>query len=244
MREKVLTPTTYAYYCHQIISCTKDITQLILKPASEKKLCFIPGQYIEVVLSTGRLLPLSIANTPREDGQLEIHLRHNTTHTLAEKFLAEIALKKPIHLYGPKGSCTLDRASSQKDLLFLAGGTGYAPIKALLKAALYHHNQTIKLYLYWGICRPQDAYDEQQLYQWQQAFPQFCHTLVLSEPQLFPHWQGATGLVHNYAAKQHPDFSGLSVFASGPFPMVTAASALFMQQGLSLKNFISDMLNT
>lgn len=229
----------YLYYCRQKKSYAPDITLLYLSPI-QQSLPFTSGQYIEVVLSSGDLLCLSIANVPALDGHLEIHLRHNSAYPLAMQFMKEISHNKPIMVRGPMGECTLKRAQ-KSTLLFLAGGTGIAPMKALIAEALYQSQVPRRLLLYWGIRHPQDAYELTLLQQWQQAFPHFCYQVVLSEPEAFPNWEGKTGLVHETVAKQHPCFEPFVVFASGPFEMVRQAQDLFLRQGLLPHHFISDM---
>lgn len=229
--------TDFTYECRQIISLSADISLLTFAPCQEN-LDFIPGQYVEAVLGGARL-PLSIANSPRPDGQVEFHLRHDDAHRLAQQFMRQVSLKTRIILQGPKGNCTLARSQQQK-LIFLAGGTGFAPLKALLEQALVQARST-SLHLYWGIRRPQDAYDHKQLDQWQKNFSHFRYTLVLSEPQDFPNWMGPTGFVHDYVAKQINYFAQSGVFASGPFPMIKAAFVRFSALGLAQNQFISDM---
>jgi NAD(P)H-flavin reductase len=96
--------------------------------------------------------------------------------------------------------------------------------------------------LYWGVRRPEDAYHQALLNKWREKYEHFNYTIVLSEPEHFPTWDGKTGLVHEYVAKIHPLFKEECVFASGPYPMIMAAHSLFRQQGLAPDKFICDML--
>lgn len=229
----------YTYRCQEIIAYTKDISLFSLVPSDINHLHHLCGQYVDVILTSGDIFPLSIANTPSQDGHLEFHIRHDKNHVLAQQFINEMPLESEVQLLGPKGNCTLSRAKQAKKIIFLAGGTGFAPINALLEEAIAR--KAGEIYLYWGVRRPQDVYKASLLQKWQQANPQFHYTIVLSEPDLHPHWQGAVGLVHKVVAKAHPLLQEDCVFASGPFPMIKQARLLFSDQGLLPHHFICDM---
>lgn len=228
----------FTYLCHEKINYTNDISLLKFYPQSES-LIYQAGQYIEIVLSNGTVLPLSIANAPNND-YLEIHLRHNQTQPLAQQLLAELGKTPLVKLRGPFGNMTLQKVDPKQKLVFLAGGTGFAPIKALLEMAFIEKRQT-SMNLYWGISRPIDAYEEELIQKWRALFPQFDYTIVLSNPEEFPSWKEPTGLIPFYCASVHPSFENTYVFASGPFNMIKTAFPLLTQKGLIPNQFISDM---
>lgn len=229
---------THLYICQQNIAITPDISLLSLMPLSEA-LCYKAGQYVEILLRSGECLLLSIANAPTADGRVDFHLRHDRAHPLAEVFLNELENAPTVALRGPFGLSTLDQSQSEEMLVFLAGGTGFAPIRALLEIALTENRS--KLILYWGIKRPEDAYDLPLLQQWKQRYPHFEYTLVLSEPNPTNVWDAPTGLVHDYVSKVHANMKDLCLYASGPYEMIKAAKERFTLQGLNPQRFISDM---
>lgn len=219
-----------AYFCHHQLAWTPDISQLIFSPVS-KKLSFIAGQYVEIILSSGKRLSLSIANAPQANGHLEFHVRHNTAHPLAQQWLKELQQNKIVFFHGPQGQCTLQRAQAHQNLVFIAGGTGFALIKALLESAFPTQRP---LRLYWGIRQLQDIYCKKLLLEWQKH-GQFSYTLVLSN-KLFSDWRGARGWVHEYFAHHHIHHAHDCIFASGPFAMIQAL------QSVVKKPLISDMI--
>lgn len=231
---------TYLYYCHEIIHLTPDIAKLTLI-AVDKPLSYQVGQYVEIELSKEIKLPLSIANAPTPTGTLEFQLRHNSTHVLAEQFLSMLAKNKSVRLSGPFGKSTLSQAIDYENLLFIAGGTGFAPIKALLKKALTQ-KQFKKIILFWGICRPIDAYEEKLLLEWQALYPHFDFTLVLSEPEQHLSWQGAKGLVHQFCADHIQDLDNVCVYMSGPTAMVKSAQVVFENQKIARYKLVSDLM--
>lgn len=230
---------TYLYICQTNIAVTSDISLLSLTPLN-LALPYQAGQYVEVLLRSGESLLLSIANAPQQSGQLEFHLRHDSAHPLAQLFLDELNEAPTVALRGPFGVSTLEQATSLDErLIFVAGGTGFAPIKALLETALTEKRPS--LILYWGIKRPEDAYEMALLEKWKENHPHFEYTLVLSDPSITTSWHTATGLVHDHVAKMHQDMKDLCLFASGPFEMIKRAQDLFSLNGLRHDRFISDM---
>lgn len=229
----------YIYLLDSLENKTPEICTFLLKPTLQP-LSHQAGQYVQVTLSSGAVLPLSIANAKSKDHRLEFHLRHDPImHPLADQLIKDLLKFKRLRFCGPFGRCTLQHVQkTAQPLLFLAGGTGFAPIQALLEAVLNTESKHL-IKLYWGVKHPHEAYALTRLKQWKQQYAQFDYTIVLSEPA--PTWKGAMGLVHHYCSAQHPSFAAWLVFASGPFPMIQAARTTFLSQGLLPTHFISDM---
>lgn len=238
--EKILMNNVFSYACVEQTNYTDDISLLKCAPIAEK-LHYDAGQYVEIQLLNGALLPLSIANAPKKNGYLEFHLRHNRTQPMAQQLLSEISQTNTLTLRGPFGRSTLQRVLKSQRLVFLAGGTGFAPIKALLEKAFQENRNTV-MDLYWGISRPIDAYEVDWIKTWQARIPHFRHQLVLSNAEKYPSWSGDTGLIADFCASRHPHFEKTCVFASGPFEMIKAAYPLLISKGLPSTSFISDML--
>lgn len=229
------------YKCHYLHAYTSDIMLFKLIPLYGQQINYTPGQYVEAVFDNGKVLPMSIANIPNNEGELEFHLRHNKQHKLAQDFLDSLKKENTVYLRGPFGTSVLSKAKHASKLLFVAGGTGITPIKALLEDALLLEKEQKTMELYWGIRHTQDAYQKELLTCWQQQFPFFSFELVVSEPHNSSTWDGPVGLVHEHVAKKYTHFHDEALFVSGPFPMVKAAYALFSHQGLKAKQFICDM---
>ena len=225
------------FTCERLIPVTGDICKIFLKPEQET-IPYLPGQYVQVKLSADLYLPLSIANLPQNDGLLEFHLRHNSAHPLAQVFYQQVQDNREIRLKGPFGQFTRHRGFGKR-WLFLAGGTGFAPIKAVL-SDLFAQEKVPSVHLFWGVKDPQDCYEQDILAQWESAFG-LTYDLVLSKPGRDPHWIGKTGWVHGALAETYPDLSHKCVFACGPYEMIKAAQKLFLRLGLAENAFISDV---
>ena len=140
---------------------------------------------------------------------------------------------------GPLGAFYL-REDSDKPAIFVAGGTGFAPIKAIIEHAL-HHKLDRELVLYWGVRSLRDLYLPHLPGQWQSQHRNFTYIPVLSDPLPEDAWPGRTGFVHAAVATDFPDLSGYQVYACGGPLMIDAARAEFTQKhGLPAEEFYAD----
>ena len=140
---------------------------------------------------------------------------------------------------GPLGAFYL-REDSDKPVIFVAGGTGFAPIKAIIEHALYHQLPR-EMVLYWGVRSLRDLYLPDLPGKWQTEHPNFTFIPVLSDPLPEDAWPGRTGFVHAAVAADFPDLSGYQVYACGGPLMIDAARSEFTQaHGLPAHEFFAD----
>ncbi|MCZ7562200.1 MAG: hypothetical protein M5U30_21030 [Burkholderiaceae bacterium] len=144
----------------------------------------------------------------------------------------------PLTFEGPVGSFVLHEPSD-KPLIFVAGATGFAPVKSLLEQA-FRMGIERPLHLYWGVRRRRDLYLTELPQQWAREHPNFHFVPVLSEPAPEDEWTGRMGLVHEAILTDFPDLSGFSVYACGSVRMVEAARPAFVAQGLHEDACFSD----
>lgn len=215
---------------------TEDICLLQFKPQNDP-IVYTPGQYVLAILPDGQKIALSIAG--ESQGILEFHLRHNDSQPLAQKLLAHIEITPTISMEGPYGQSTTAQLQLHKPVLFLSGGTGFAPFQSLI-AAILNSSYQQKISLYWGIRRPQDAYALSLIEKWQQKHAHFEFNLILSE-NIPKRWLGATGLLPDFVSQKYNDMSNLQVFASGPLAMVKQALQKCVAKGLLRDLFYTDL---
>jgi CDP-4-dehydro-6-deoxyglucose reductase len=113
-------------------------------------------------------------------------------------------------------------------MLFIAGGTGFAPVKAMLEHAFAAHMDR-EMVLYWGVRSLKDLYMAELPQQWMAEHPNFSFIPVLSNPQPDDLWQGRTGFVHEAVLADFADLSGYQVYACGAPVMVDSAGELFVK---------------
>jgi CDP-4-dehydro-6-deoxyglucose reductase, E3 len=214
-----------------------DVMAVWLKLPSNERLQFLPGQYIDFLLKDGTRRSFSLANTPEADALLELHIRHVSGGRFTDQVFNTMKVKDIMRISGPYGSFFL--RESDKPAIFLAGGTGFAPIKSVLAHA-FHHGVEREFVLYWGAKTLPDLYQPQVPSDWQQAHKNFTFIPVLSAPAPEPAWPGRTGMVHAAVLEDFADLSGYEVYACGAPPMVDAARKDFVARGLPEDAFFSD----
>ncbi len=214
-----------------------DVMALWLKLPSNERLQFLPGQYIDFLLKDGTRRSFSLANTPEEDALLELHIRHVPGGKFTDHVFNSMTVKDIMRISGPHGSFFL--RESDKPALFVAGGTGFAPIKSILGHA-FHHQVEREFVLYWGARARADLYQPQVPADWRQAHKHFSFIPVLSVPAAEDHWAGRTGFVHEAVLVDFDDLSGYEAYVCGAPAMVDAARKAFTARGLPEDAFFSD----
>ena len=215
----------------------EDVMALWLKLPSNERLQFLPGQYIDFLLKDGKRRSFSLANSPEEDALLELHIRHVPGGQFTDHVFGAMKVKDIMRISGPYGSFFL--RESDKPAIFVAGGTGFAPIKSILAHA-FHHEIDRQFVLYWGAKTLPDLYQAAVPGQWQGTRKNFSFIPVLSEPDPADHWPGRAGFVHAAVLADFTDLSGYEVYACGAPPMVAAAKRDFTARGLPEDAFFSD----
>ncbi|MDO8787035.1 MAG: CDP-6-deoxy-delta-3,4-glucoseen reductase [Sulfuritalea sp.] len=215
-----------------------DVIVLSLKLPVNERLQFLAGQYIEFLLKDGKRRAFSIANAPHDDGFLQLHIRLIEGGGFTGHVFSAMKEKDILRFQGPYGSFFL-REESAKPMILLAGGTGFAPIKALVEHAIHKHIAR-PMEIYWGARNRAGLYLPQLPQQWAAIHEQIRYIPVLSDATSDDDWQGRTGLVHRAVLEDHAALSGYQVYACGAPAMIDAARAEFVAHGLPPEEFFAD----
>ena len=215
-----------------------DVMELTLKLPVTERLQFLAGQYVHILLPDGRRRSFSLANPPHNDQLLVLHVRHVPGGEFTDYVFNQLQEKSILRIEGPLGGFYL-RENSDRPMIFMAGGTGFAPVKSLMEHCIAEKT-TRPIHFYWGARAKRDLYCHDLACQWDQQYPHIRYTAVLSEPAAADAWQGRTGLVHEAIAEDFADLSGYDVYACGPPLMVAAGKLAFIQRGLSEAHYYSD----
>jgi CDP-4-dehydro-6-deoxyglucose reductase len=205
-----------------------DVAIVKLKLPANERLQYLAGQYIDILLKDGKRRSFSLATPPHADALLELHIRHIHGGLFTEALFTQYKGREILRIEGALGSFHL-REDSDKPMIFIAGGTGFAPIKAMLEHCFYRE-VTRPMVLYWGVRSLADLYLPQLPGEWQTRHPHFTFIPVLSAPSLKDHWPGRTGLVHQAVLDDFRDLAGYQVSAWGAPPMIDAARRDFVEQ--------------
>jgi CDP-4-dehydro-6-deoxyglucose reductase len=216
-----------------------DVMRMKLKLPATERLQFLAGQYLDFQLKDGKTRSYSLANPPHDDALLELHIRHVPGGFFSDQVFSTMKERDILRLKGPLGSFFI-REDSDKPMLFVAGGTGFAPIKGMLEHLFAAHSER-EMVLYWGVRSLKDLYLAELPSQWQAERPNFTFIPVLSEPHADDAWQGRTGYVHQAVLADFADLSGYQVYACGAPVMVDGARAAFTaERGLPEDEFFAD----
>lgn len=216
-----------------------DVMVVKIKLPASERLQFLAGQYIDFQLKGGRSRSYSLANPPHDDALLELHIRHVAGGLFTDQVFSTLKERDILRLKGPLGSFFI-REDSDKPMIFIAGGTGFAPIKGMLEHAFAEHTDR-ELVLYWGVRSLKDLYMAELPQQWLAERPNFSFIPVLSDPLPEDRWQGRTGYVHDAVLADFADLSGYQVYACGAPVMVDSARTAFVaSRGLPEDEFFAD----
>lgn len=216
-----------------------DVVVLKLKLPATERLQFLAGQYVEIILRDGKRRAYSMGNAPHDDEHIELHVRNMKGGAFTEYVFNTMKEKDILRFEGPLGTFFL-REDSDKPLLFVASGTGFAPIKAIIEHA-FHVGMTREMVLYWGGRRPQDLYMQGLAETWAREHPNFRYVPVISDAEPEDAWTGRTGFVHRAVIEDLPDLSGYQAYVCGAPIVVEAAHRDFTTQcGLPEDEFYSD----
>ncbi len=206
-----------------------DVLRLWLKLPDEQRLQFLAGQYLDFILEDGRKRAFSIANAPHDDEFIELHIRHVDGGVFTDWAFTQLKEKTILRIEAPLGSFILDE-ESDRPMLFVAGGTGFAPIKSQIEHAFYVGIER-PMTLYWGVRSKKDLYLPDLPRQWEKEHENFRFVPVLSEPD--PDWTGRSGWVHEAVLADHPDdLPEHDIYMAGPPPMIEAARKAFLERGV------------
>jgi len=215
-----------------------DVMRVMLRIEGGEKLAFYAGQYINVLLEDGERRSFSFATAPHVNDRVELQIRRIPGGRFTGQVFERMKVGDIVRFEGPVGSFFL-RENSDKPIIFVAGSTGFAPVKSMVEYA-FHRGLKRRMILYWGVRRPEDLYLGELARQWAREHDNFEFVPVLSEPRPEDHWQGRTGLVHEAILADFPDLAGYQVYACGSVGMVEAAYPAFSAHGLRQDDCFAD----
>lgn len=215
-----------------------DVMRVMLKLAGGEPIRFYAGQYINILLDDGARRSFSFATAPTVNDRVELHIRRIEGGRYTGHVFERMKAGDPVRFEGPLGSFFL-REDTDKPIIFVAGSTGFAPVKSMLEYA-FAKGVRRKALLYWGTKTLQDMYLAELPRRWAAEHGNFTFVPVLSDPAPADRWEGRTGLVHEAILADFPNLAGHQVYACGSAAMVEAAHPAFRARGLAQDDCFSD----
>ena len=208
---------------------------------------FTPGQYLEVWIPGTEWMSraYSIGNAPHEDGSVELHFRKVEGGRMSEWVFGRAAVGDIVTVRGPVGAFTL-RSPGDRPLVFVARGTGFAPIKAIIEQQLEMFPER-RMTLFWGVTASEDFYALESLEQWLRTDTNLGVTLVARRFDGFDAPDGATavtGRVSDAVASSGEDLAGYDAYVAGPRHTVVDVVGALQQRGVQPDRILVDSYGT
>lgn len=208
-----------------------DVVRLLLAtPAAERRLRWLPGQYIDVLLDDGRRRAFSLARAPHMGRELEVHVRHVAGGGFTSEVFETLQVGDRLRIEGPLGTF-VPREHSERPAILVAGGTGFAPVKAIVEHFL-HLGTRRPLHLYWGARSAADLYLRELANDWARDVATLDFNAVVSDPEEASRAGLRVGLVHEAVLEDHPDLAACDVYMCGPPALIDAGRRAFIDAGL------------
>jgi CDP-4-dehydro-6-deoxyglucose reductase, E3 len=208
------------------VQLAPDVMQLVLRVPAVESMEFLAGQYLDVLLEGGQRRSYSVANAPHAGSQFELHVRHIAGGVFSEAVFGSLREGGLLKVEGPLGHFIYQ--SGAEPAIFIAGGTGFAPIKAMLSQALGEDSQRA-LHLYWGARDAAGIYEAALLRDWASRHSRLCvHTVLSAAPAAGSH---RCGWVHEAVLEDHPDLEPFAIYAAGPPALIDAIARDFPARG-------------
>ena len=228
---------------HKLEKLTDDVIVLYLKLPASERLMFLAGQYLDILLRDGTRRSFSMGNAPHDDEVVQLHVRHVPGGSFTDNVFGKMKERDILRFEAPHGSFFL-REDSDKPIVFVASGTGFAPIKAIIEHSI-KRGITRPMSLYWGGRRPKDLYMHELAAKWAAEHAHITYVPVVSDALPEDAWAGRTGFVHKAVIADFPDLSGHQVYACGVPIMVDSAQRDFIAQcKLPEAEFYADSFTT
>lgn len=213
-----------------------DVIQLTLDAGNGERMRRLPGQYLHVLLGDGRERAFSIANAPHEERTIDLHVRRVAGGGFTSSVFGALEPGSVLHIEGPMGTF-VPREHSERPILMMAGGTGFAPMKALIEHFL-HIRTRRPITLYWGVRAAADLYLRETVERWARDIASFRFVPVVSDAAQADGLR--TGLVHEALLQDHPDLGAFDLYMSGPPTMIDAGLRKFPRAGLPRERLYYD----
>jgi CDP-4-dehydro-6-deoxyglucose reductase len=221
----------------RLLRLADDVMLVHLRFPAGTRVRFKAGQHLNLILDNGERRDFSMANPPRESDGAQLHIRHVpggtfTTHVF-EKLKRGDILKAEV----PFGDFVL--RDSLKPILFVAGSTGFAPIKSIIEDMMIKGVDR-DMTLYWGARQRSGLYSDRPS-RWAKENPRFRYVPVVSdvaEPGM------RHNLVHKAVLEDHSSLRDFQAYVCGVPVMTQAAKAEFIAAGLPDNEFFADAFVT
>ncbi|BCA97104.1 NAD(P)H-flavin reductase [Legionella antarctica] len=208
---------------------TDSIVQLILTP--DEFVDYQAGQYLQILFD-GEAFSYSIANAPLGSHKYELHIRHSLDNPYNQRLFAHIKKQGSVTLRLPFGECSINHLAEERPIMFIAGGTGFAPVKAMIEQLLANADRR-PFELYWGARSQSDLYMDEKVSSWEAHVSRFNYFSLLAD-------ESKETLASHILKNHAEDLTEWQMVISGPFDMVYSTRDILVANGVLPNHLFSD----
>jgi propane monooxygenase reductase subunit len=225
-----------------ISSLTHDIRGIQLRLVDATTIGFQAGQYIDVLVpGTTEWRSYSMANPPSRSHEIEIMVKLMPGGLFSDYVDQQLKAGERLTLQGPYGNFHL--RDTKREALFIAGGSGMAPILSLLRDMAEQRNERPVTYFYGARAR-RDLFQLDELHDLEQQLPHFRFIPALSEPAADDAWDGEVGLITDVVKRLVATGADKEAYMCGPTAMIDAAIVTLTRLGVQEANIFYDKFVT
>jgi len=216
-----------------------EVMRIRIKLPSAQRLQFLAGQYLEILLEDGKRRAFSIASPPQSEDEIELHVRHVDGGGFTSWVFDEMKARDILRLEAPLGTFFIRNDRLDRPMIFMGGGTGFAPLKSMLEDLLAHRDER-PVHLFWGAQNRADLYLHEQALAWAAANTHLQYSTALLNAADARASDSFHGNVHEAVLQQYPDLSAHDIYMSGPPAMIDAGRAAFLEHGADRRRIFFD----
>lgn len=223
-----------------IIKLNDTVIEVSLRLPPNTNFGYNSGQYVNILKGNVKR-SYSIANSCRPNGTLSFLIKKYDIGIMSNYWFNEAQEHDLLRIEGPIGSFFIRESDEVDNIIFLATGTGVAPIKAILESISELDNKISDkcIWVFVGA-----RYEGDIIWQPNElnGISRLKYIPVLSRGSV--EWNGERGYVQDIVIKENIPLSNAQVYACGSNNMIEAAKAILIEKGLNRKNFFSDAFVT
>jgi len=216
-----------------------DVMLIKIKLPEAQRLQFLAGQYLEILVPDGKRRAFSIASPPQSEDIIELHIRHVEGGGFTGWVFDELKERDILRLEAPLGTFFIRNDKTERPMIMMGGGTGFAPLKSMMEDLLAHHDKR-PVHLFWGAKNLAELYMHEQVQQWAEQHDHIRYTSALTEPGNDNPDDSFEGLVHAAVLQQYPELSSFDIYMSGPPAMIDAGRSAFLENGAEKRRIFFD----
>jgi aquacobalamin reductase/NAD(P)H-flavin reductase len=194
------------------------------------------GQYISVEMGEKDKRHFSIANAPLNGTNIELHIGATVENSYAMQVIEKMQNDNVVDVEIANGNAFL-QAASQRPIIIVAGGTGFAYAKSLIEQAIALDLKN-PIYLYWGVKERSSLYFEEQAIAWHSHYENITFRPVVEIAG--NDWKGRTGYVHQAILNDFPELSKFDIYVVGRFEMAKIVREDFVEKGAKTEHIFGD----